>query len=205
METQAGLDEPRIVNESGVAGRIAALAGPVAQGLGFRLVRVRMNGPVLQIMAEREDGSFSIDDCETLSRALSPALDAEDVIKSHYQLEVSSPGIDRFLVRASDFPRWLGYEVKIELESMIGNRKRLRGFIEAADAREALVAVDGEDAPLRVPYSAIDEAKLVMNDRLLAEAKRRACSGDVLDGALFDAAKRQDITMKEDRRNSHGR
>ena len=93
--------ETRLARETGPAQRVAALAEPVLADLGFRLVRVKMSGPTLQIMAERPDGTFTIEDCEAVSRAMSPILDVEDVVSSHYNLEVSSPGIDRPLVRAA--------------------------------------------------------------------------------------------------------
>lgn len=206
-----GLGEPRLVREDGAAARLATIAERVAGSLGYRLVRVRLtgaNGATLQIMAEREDGSFSIDDCERLSRSLSPVLDAEDPISGSYQLEVSSPGIDRPLVRACDFKRWPGHEVKIEFNQMIGNRKRVRGFIHTADEKEILIAIDGEAERLRAPYAAIADAKLVMNDRLLAEAQKRAAKNtvsNVADGAAFDAGEHSDITLHEDRRHYHGR
>ena len=100
------LDEARLIQETGVAARVAHLVEPVLAQLGYRLVRVRLiaqNGQTLQIMAERPDGSMTIEDCEAASQALSPELDVEDVIPQAYRLEVSSPGIDRPLVRVSDF------------------------------------------------------------------------------------------------------
>ena len=114
----APLDEPRFVEETGVAARIAALSGRVLGSMGFRLVRVKImsgQGTSVQIMAERPDGTLTIDDCEEIHDALSPVIDVEDPIKQAYRLEISSPGIDRPLVRASDFRRALGKEAKIEL------------------------------------------------------------------------------------------
>ena len=113
------MGEARISRETGPAARVAGIAEPVLENMGYRLVRVRMFGRTLQVMAERADGSMSIDDCETVSRALSPVLDVEDPIASAYMLEVSSPGIDRPLVRGEDFERWQGHEVKVELLSLI--------------------------------------------------------------------------------------
>ncbi len=122
-ETGTGLtdtaDEPRIVTERGTEARIANIVEPAIRGLGYRLVRVKlsaMNGTTLQIMAERPDGTMTVDDCETVSRDLSPLLDVEDPIDRDYHLEVSSPGIDRPLVRRSDFETWGGHLAKIELE-----------------------------------------------------------------------------------------
>src|SRR5439155_26546967 len=109
------MTEQRLTRETGPALLVAKLVEPVLEGLGFRLVRVKMSGSTLQIMAERPDGTFSIDDCEQVSRAISPLLDVADVIASRYHLEVSSPGIDRPLVRASDFEAWAGHEAKVEM------------------------------------------------------------------------------------------
>src|SRR6187549_3353007 len=111
-------DEPRLITEQGVAARVAAIATPVLTGMGYRLVRVRISGTsgcTVQIMAERPDGSMLIEDCEAASRALSPVFDVEDPIDREYRLEVSSPGIDRPLVRRSDFERYAGHEAKIEM------------------------------------------------------------------------------------------
>src|SRR6266542_5007516 len=110
--------EPRLVGETGLAARVAAIAEPVLAGLGFRIVRVRvsgMSGMTVQIMAERPDRAMSVEDCETISRALSPVLDVEDLIDRAYRLEISSPGIDRPLVRRSDFERFAGHVVKVEM------------------------------------------------------------------------------------------
>lgn len=199
----SGLNESRLVQEEGTAAKIAGIAGPVAQSLGYRLVRVRLTGPTLQIMAERQDGSFTIEDCEALSRAVSPVLDADDPISGSYKLEVSSPGIDRPLVHKSDFARWTGFEVKMEFTQMMNGRKRARGLIQSADDEKIIVNIEGEQEPLHVPFTALHEAKLVMTDKLLSEAKKRATKG-VADGSAFDAAEHDDIIIKEDRRTSHG-
>ena len=107
------LDEPRLIADKGVAARVGAVVEPVLRDLGYRLVRVRVtaqNGCTVQIMAERPDGTMSVDDCEAVSRAVSPALDVDDPVDRAYHLEISSPGIDRPLVRVSDFARWAGHE-----------------------------------------------------------------------------------------------
>src|SRR6186713_3703279 len=111
------LNEPRLVIEPGVAARVSAVAEPVLNGMGYRLVRVRISGEAgttVQIMAERPDGTMLIEDCEAVSRALSPVLDIADPIDRAYRLEISSPGIDRPLVRKSDFERYTGHLAKIE-------------------------------------------------------------------------------------------
>ncbi|HTQ83671.1 MAG TPA: ribosome maturation factor RimP, partial [Pseudolabrys sp.] len=142
-EAAADEMEPRLITEPGLPARVAAIAEPVLEGLGYRLVRVRVSsadGCTVQIMAERPDGTMAVEDCETVSRALSPVLDMADPIDRAYRLEISSPGIDRPLVRLSDFDRYAGHAVKIETEVPIEGRKRFRG---------TLVGTEGEAARLR--------------------------------------------------------
>lgn len=174
-------DEPRLITETGVAARIAALVEPVLADLGYRLVRVKVSsrdGGTLQIMAERPDGTMSIDDCEAASRALSPVLDVEDPISSAYRLELSSPGIDRPLVRLSDFERWAGHEVRVDMAVPVSGRKRFRGVLVGATGGEAQVkrldAPGGEDPLAALPVRDIGEAKLVLTDALITEALRQA-------------------------------
>jgi ribosome maturation factor RimP len=182
QSSSAALDEPRLVTETGLAARFAAITEPMLRTLGFRLVRTRVSGRdgcTVQIMAERPDGTFSIDDCEAASRALSPALDVEDLIPSAYRLEVSSPGIDRPLVRRSDFERYAGYEVKIEMEVAVDARKRFRGELLGVDGSDAQVNVlnaTGAPQVVRLPIGDIAEAKLVLTDALVAESLRRGKS-----------------------------
>ena len=169
--------DDRIIRESGIDARIALIVQPVLRGIGFRLVRVRLsgqNGLTLQIMAEREDGTMTVEDCEEVSRAVSPALDVDDPIEKAYHLEVSSPGIDRPLVRKSDFAAWTGHLVKMEASVMVADRKRFRGKIVEADADGVVVQSDkaayGEDPVVRVPYDAIAEARLILTDDLIRDA-----------------------------------
>ncbi len=182
---QSTLTESRFSTETGVAARIAAIAAPVLADLGFRLVRVKLSGQAgttVQIMAERPDGSMSVGDCEAVSQALSPVLDVEDPIPSGYRLEVSSPGIDRPLVRMSDFNRARGHEARIEMAVAIDGRKRFRGIIEACEGEgnEASVKLRRVDAKPEEPpevwlkLADIAEAKLVLADNLIREALRRA-------------------------------
>ena len=117
------METTRISRETGPAQRVAALVEPVLDSMGFRLVRVKLTGTTLQIMAERPDGTFSIDDCEKFSRAISPMLDVADIVSTRYQLEISSPGIDRPLVRQEDFERWAGHETRIEMAVPVAGRK----------------------------------------------------------------------------------
>jgi ribosome maturation factor RimP len=172
------LTEPRYIKQSGLEARVAAIVEPVANGLGYALVRIRItqeNGMTLQIMAEDENARFTIMDCEKLSKDVSPALDAEDPIEREYHLEVSSPGIDRPLVRARDFIAHIGHEAKIELNDMINGRKRFRGVIKAADADSITITVP--DAPAdtdpdhKLALVNLAEAKLVMTDALMEKAR----------------------------------
>jgi ribosome maturation factor RimP len=124
--------DPRLIVEQGVAARVAAIAEPVLVGIGYRLVRVRisgLDGCTVQIMAERPDGTMTVDDCETVSRALSPVLDVADPIDRAYRLEISSPGMDRPLVRRSDFERYAGHQLKVEMAVAIDGRRRFRGVL----------------------------------------------------------------------------
>jgi ribosome maturation factor RimP len=174
-----GTSDTRFVLESGLAANLAELIDPVLVDLGFRLVRVAMSGgdsPSLQIMAERPDGTFSIDDCATVSRELSPALDAYDPLPGAYRLEVSSPGIDRPLVRPSDFEDWSGYEAKIELSQPVNGRKRFRGIIEGFEDGEVRLECTLDKVGVQIlgfPMSMIGDAKLVLTDELVRETLRR--------------------------------
>jgi ribosome maturation factor RimP len=176
----APLDEPRLVEETGIAARIARIAAPVLAGLGYRLVRVKLgaqHGTNLQIMAERPDGTMSVEDCETASQALSPVLDLEDPVPQEYRLELSSPGIDRPLVRVSDFRRAIGHEARIELAvPTASGRKRFRGMIvgveggEIADAALLLDVKDpgpDEEARVQLRLRDLEEAKLILTDGLI--------------------------------------
>jgi ribosome maturation factor RimP len=177
---QTSANEPRLIAEHGVAARVAAIAQPVLEDLGLRLVRVRLSGlsgGTLQIMAERPDGSMPIEDCEAASRALSPALDAADPIDNPYRLELSSPGIDRPLVRRSDFDRYAGHLVKIEMAVPVEGRRRFRGILLGTTGDAARVrredAVVGEDADFVLTIEDMEEARLVLTDELIAESLRR--------------------------------
>lgn len=168
----------RFIRESGVAARVAALAEPIIEELGLRLVRVKIsaqNGTTVQIMADRPEGAINVDECALISRRLSPLLDAEDPIPGGYVLEVSSPGIDRPLVRPSDLEDWAGYEAKIELREMIDGRRRFRGVLEGFEDGEARLRVALKDhvepQVIGIPVAMIGEAKLVLTDELLKLAK----------------------------------
>ncbi|PDT09307.1 MULTISPECIES: ribosome maturation factor RimP [unclassified Rhizobium] len=171
--------EPRLITETGLDQRLADIIEPVLIGMGFRLIRVRMlnqNGMTMQVMAERNDGTMTVQDCEEVSMAISPVLDVEDPVDKEYHLEVSSPGIDRPMVRKSDFVRWQGHLVKCETSIMIGNRKRFRGKIVEADADGFTLERDqvayGEELNVTIPFTALSDAKLILTDDLIRDALR---------------------------------
>ena len=158
--------DKRLITENGVAARVAAIVEPVIEDLGFNLVRVRVtptNGCTVQIMAEKPDGTMSVSDCETVSRAISPVLDLEDPIDTAYYLEISSPGIDRPLVRESDFA--------------LEGRKRFRGFLRGVENGKLVVELpdvkEGLDPIARLPLTDLGEAHLVLTDDLIRESLRR--------------------------------
>jgi ribosome maturation factor RimP len=185
--------EPRLIVDAGLSARVAALAEPVLEGMGYRLVRVRlsgMGGCTVQIMAERPDGSMSIEDCEGVSRALSPTLDVSDLIDRAYRLEVSSPGIDRPLVRRSDFDRYAGHVAKIEMSVGTEGRRRFRGVLLGTHGDAARIrrtdAAPGEEDELRLPIAEMAEARLVLTDELVAQSLRR---GKAAERALAEGPK----------------
>jgi ribosome maturation factor RimP len=134
-------------------------------------------GCTVQIMAERADGSMMIEDCELVSRALSPVLDVEDPIERAYRLEISSPGIDRPLVRRSDFERFAGNVIKVEMAVAIDGRRRFRGTLMGTDGDKARVHRDdiaaGENPDILLPIEEMAEARLVLTDELVAQALKR--------------------------------
>src|SRR5438045_3127769 len=175
------LAEPRLVVEPGMAARVSAVATPVLQGMGYRLVRIKISGEAgctVQIMAERPDGSMQIEDCEAISRALSPVLDVADPIERAYRLEISSPGIDRPLVRRSDFERYAGHVVKVEMAVPRDGRKRFRGVLAGVEGDAARIRDEGgkavEPAEFVLPIDDMAEAKLVLTEALVTAALRRA-------------------------------
>jgi ribosome maturation factor RimP len=186
--------DARFMSETGLAAEIAALVEPVLGELGFRLVRIVVsgrNGATLQVMAERPDGTITIEECAEISRRLSPVLDVQDPIRGPYTLEVSSPGIDRPLVRPSDFEDWAGYEAKIELKEPLAGRKRFRGMLEGVEGEEVRIEVEIDQLGRQVvglPIRLVGEARLVLTDELIREALRRAKKGDKDQPAAADAA-----------------
>jgi len=194
----------RFIQETGLASDLVQLVEPVLDSLGFRLVRIEISGrdgKTVQIMAERPDGSMTIDDCETVSKAVSPLLDVQDIVTDSYRLEISSPGIDRPLVRPSDFVDWVGSEAKIELKAPIEGRKRFRGRLEGFEDGEALVEVDlGEEGrkTIGLAVGLIASARLVLTDELIREALSRAKAAGKGNRQLGDGVEADPDELKTD-------
>lgn len=195
------LAERRYIKETGLEARIARIVEPVAIDLGYSLVRVKVtqdNGCTLQIMAEDGEGRFAITDCERLSKDLSPVLDVEDPIDREYHLEVSSPGIDRPLVRARDFRAYIGHEVKVELGDLLDGRKRFRGFIVAVDDEAVTIKLPdvpkGEDPNHRLPLIMLAEAKLVMTDALMNMAQADQAEHPIDDDDDIETVEANEVT-----------
>jgi len=155
--------------------RIERLIAPTLDGMGYELVRVMLIGgkgrQTLQVMAERQDrAGMTVDDCADISRALSALLDVEDPLAGAYNLEVSSPGIDRPLTRRDDFARFAGFEAKVELSAPVAGRKRFRGRLKGIDGDT--IAIETDDGETALPFGAVERAKLVLTDELVASAQK---------------------------------
>jgi len=176
-----------IIGEAPEAARLRALMAPTAADMGFEIVRVRFQGGehrrTLQVMAERADGTMNIDGCTELSRALSAVLDVEDPIDAAYDLEVSSPGIDRPLTRPKDFERYAGFDAKLETTTQIDGRRRFKGVLEGVDGDEILLRVqlEGKSEPevLGFAFGLVHDAKLVLTDELIRHDLAQRPQGDI--------------------------
>ncbi|MCG8492176.1 MAG: ribosome maturation factor RimP [Sneathiellales bacterium] len=153
--------------------RIAELISPSLQSMGYEIVRITFTGgdrQVLQIMAEKEDGTMTIDGCEEVSRTVSALLDVEDPISDAYDLEVSSPGIDRPLTRLKDFERWAGFEAKVELDEAVNGQRRYRGKLLGLQDEDVVLANDAGEK-ITLPFAELRKAKLVLTDELIAASQ----------------------------------
>ena len=176
-----------LVAKAAIDRRMAAIIAPVIEDLGFELVRVRLmsgKAKTLQIMADRPEGGIEVDDCATISTAVSAVLDVEDPLEDAYTLEVSSPGIDRPLTRPKDFDVWAGYEAKIETAELIDGRRRFKGALAGTDGDEILIEIDEGTIGLRFEW--LTDAKLVLTDQLISDVLRARKAAGVIDEAAFD-------------------
>ncbi|MBB1248962.1 ribosome maturation factor RimP [Rhizobium sp. G21] len=169
--------EPRLIVETGIDARVAQIIEPVIMELGYQLVRVKLsnqNGLTLQVMAERPDGTMTVNDCEAISMAISPVLDVEDPIDKQYNLEISSPGIDRPMVRKGDFLKWQGHIIKCETSVMVEGRKRFKGKILEVTEEGFVLERDqigyGEEPQVAIPFASLAEGRLILTDDLIRDA-----------------------------------
>ena len=186
-----------LIAKTGIDRRLADIVGPTIEGLGFELVRIRMQGgrhPLLQIMADRPEGGIDVDDCGVISTAVSAVLDVEDPIEEKYTLEVSSPGIDRPLTRMKDFDVWEGYEARIETDEQIDGRKRFKGILRGTEDDEVLIEIEnqGEQVTIGLKFDWLADAKLILTDELIAEMLRQRKAAGIIDEDQFDEIQTED-------------
>jgi len=176
-----------LIAKAAIDRRLAEIAKPVIEDLGYELVRMRLQGgktDIVQIMADKPDGGIEVDDCGVISTALSAVFDVEDPIAGEYNLEVSSPGIDRPLTRLKDFEMWNGYEAKIETEELIDGRRRFKGQLAGVEGDEVLITI--EEGTIGLKFDWLTDAKLVLTDELIRDVLRsRKDAGDI-DETQFD-------------------
>lgn len=192
-----------LIAKTAIDRRLAEIVGPTIEGLGFELVRIRLQGgrhPLLQIMADRPDGGIDVDDCAAISTAVSAVLDVEDPIEENYTLEVSSPGIDRPLTRLKDFDIWEGYEVRLETSEQIDGRKRFKGFLRGTEGEEVLIEIEekGEMVTIGLTFDWLTDAKLILTDELIAEMLRQKKAAGTIDEDMFDEIETEDETHSPD-------
>ncbi|RLL72330.1 ribosome maturation factor RimP [Paenirhodobacter hankyongi] len=192
-----------LIAKTAIDRRLAEIVSPVIEGLGFELVRLRLQGgrhPLLQIMADRPEGGIVVDDCAAISTAVSAVLDVEDPIEDQYTLEVSSPGIDRPLTRLKDFDVWEGYEARLETFEQIDGRKRFKGILRGTEGDEVLVEIEekGEMVTIGLQFDWLSDAKLVLTDELIEEMLRQKKADGTLDETKFDEIEEEDDTNSPD-------
>jgi ribosome maturation factor RimP len=176
-----------LIAKAAIDRRLAEIAKPVIEGLGFELVRLRLMGgktDILQVMAEKPEGGIEVEDLANISTALSAVLDVEDPISGEYNLEVSSPGIDRPLTRLKDFEMWQGYEAKIETEELIDGRRRFKGEIAGTDGDEVLINI--EEGTVGLKFDWLTDAKLVLTDELIRDVLKSRKDAGEIDETQFD-------------------
>jgi len=180
-----------LIAKTAIDRRLADIVGPVIEGLGFELVRIRLMGGrtrTLQIMADRPEGGIEVDDCATISTAVSAVLDVEDPVEENYILEVSSPGIDRPLTRLKDFDVWADYEARIETTELIDGRRRFKGALRGTEGDEILIEIEEPTGKVTIglKFDWLSDAKLILTDDLIAEMLRQKKASGVIDETQFD-------------------
>ena len=158
------------------AARVAQIVAPTLEDMGYELVRVHLSGgrqhSRLQVMAERADEQgMTVDDCADISRAVSALLDVEDPISGSYDLEVSSPGIDRPLTRERDFVRFAGHEAKVELRQPVNGQRRFRGLL--GGVADGCAMLKTETGTIGLPLADIERAKLMLPEEMQVPRRDR--------------------------------
>lgn len=185
-----------LIAKTAIDRRLADLVGPVIEGLGFELVRIRLMGGktrILQIMADRPEGGIGVDECGDISTAVSAVLDVEDPLEDNYILEVSSPGIDRPLTRLKDFEVWKGWEARIETTELIDGRRRFKGGLMGIEGDEVLIELDegAETVTIGLKFDWLSDAKLILTEELIAEMLRQKKTHEPAEGE-FDEIEETD-------------
>lgn len=176
-----------LIAKAAIDRRLAEIAGPVIESMGFELVRVRLLGgktDIVQIMAEKPEGGIEVDDLAKISNMVSAVMDVEDPIEGEYNLEVSSPGIDRPLTRLKDFDTWQGYEAKLETDALIDGRRRFKGEIAGTDGDEVLINI--EEGTVGLKFDWLSDAKLVLTDDLIRDVLKSRKDAGEIDETQFD-------------------
>ncbi|SHJ01129.1 ribosome maturation factor RimP [Wenxinia saemankumensis] len=180
-----------LVAKAAIDRRIAEIVRPVIEDMGCELVRVRLQGgktEILQIMAQKPDGTIDVDTLGEISTALSATLDVEDPIEGNYTLEVSSPGIDRPLTRLKDFEQWDGYTAKLETEELIDGRRRFKGELRGIEGSEVLIEIEEGGAPVTIglQFDWLSDAKLVLTDELIRDVLKDRKDAGTIDETEYD-------------------
>ncbi|NHF72984.1 ribosome maturation factor RimP [Paracoccus xiamenensis] len=190
-----------LIAKTAIDRRLAEILIPVIEDMGFELVRLRLQGgkiATLQIMADRPEGGINVDDCAEISTMVSATLDVEDPIEDKYNLEVSSPGIDRPLTRLKDFETFEGYDAKLETNQSIDGRKRFTGVLAGVEGEDVLINIEvgGETQTIGLNFDWLADAKLLLTDELIAEMLRQKKEAGVeidnLDESMFDEIQTED-------------
>ena len=192
-----------LIAKTAIDRRLADIVGPVIEGLGFELVRIRLMGGktrVLQIMADRPDGGIGVDELGDISTAISAVMDVEDPLEDNYVLEVSSPGIDRPLTRLKDFEMWKGWEARIETTELIDGRRRFKGDLAGVEGEEVLINIEdgGEEVTIGLQFDWLSDAKLILTDALIAEMLRQKKVTEATDGQFDEIEEIEDTDGDED-------
>ena len=180
-----------LVARTAIDRRLADIVRPVIEDMGYELVRLRLQGgntQTLQIMADKPEGGIEVDDLSAINTALGATLDVEDPIEGEYNLEVSSPGIERPLTRYKDFDTWDGWIAKVETSELIEGRKRFKGTLQGTEDGEILIEIEdkGEPVTIGLTFDLLADAKLVLTDELIAEMLKQRKDAGIIDESQYD-------------------